>query len=46
LGAIHFRLHTLEKVGAEMSLHVLADNLKRMIAILGVPLLIQTMRAA
>src|SRR6202041_282756 len=35
MGATHFRLRTLEKVSAEMSLHVLAYNLKRMIAILG-----------
>src|SRR5271154_279473 len=46
MGATHFRLHTLEKVSAEMSLHVLAYNLKRMIAILGVQPLIQAMRAA
>jgi hypothetical protein len=31
MGATHFRLRTLEKVGAEMSLHLLADNLKRII---------------
>jgi hypothetical protein len=37
MGATHFSLRTLEKVSAEMSLHVLAYNLKRMIAILGVP---------
>ena len=35
MGATHFRLRTLEKVKTEMSLHVLAYNLKRMIAILG-----------
>ncbi len=46
MGATHFRLRTLEKVRTEMSLHVLAYNLKRMIAILGAPLLIQAMRAA
>jgi len=46
MGATHFRLRTLEKVGAEMSLHVLAYNLKRMIAVLGVQPLIQAMRAA
>ena len=46
MGATHFRLRTLEKVGAEMSLHVLAYNLKRMIAILGAQPLIQAMRAA
>jgi transposase len=46
MGATHFRLRTLEKVRAEMSLHVLAYNLKRMIAILGAQPLIQAMRAA
>ena len=44
MGATHFRLRTLEKVSAEMSLHVLAYNLKRMIAILGVQPLIQAIR--
>jgi hypothetical protein len=37
---------TLEKVRTEMSLHVLAYNLKRMIAIFRVQPLIQAMRAA
>ena len=46
MGATHFRLRTLEKVRTEMSLHVLAYNLKRMIAILGAQPLIQAMRAA
>src|SRR4029077_1475592 len=46
MGATHFSLRTLEKVSAEISLHVLAYNLKRMIAILGVQPLIQAMRAA
>jgi transposase len=32
MGATHFHLRTLEKVRTEMSLHVLAYNLKRMIA--------------
>jgi hypothetical protein len=44
MGATHFRLRTLEKAGAEMSLHILAYNLKRMIAVLGVQPLIQAMR--
>jgi hypothetical protein len=34
------------KLSAEMSLHVLAYNLKRMIAMLGVQPLMQAMRAA
>ena len=46
MGATHFRLRTLEKVRTEMSLHVLAYNLKRMIVILGVQPLIQAMRVA
>jgi hypothetical protein len=41
-----FRLRALEKIGAEMSLPVLAYNLKRMIATLGVQPLIQAMKAA
>ena len=45
MGATHFKMRTLEKVRTEMSLYVLAYNLKRMIAILGVGPLIQAMRA-
>ena len=41
MGATHFLTRTLEKVRTEMSLHVLADNLKRVIAILGVQPTIQ-----
>ena len=36
MGSTHFLTKTLEKVRTEMSLHVLAYNLKRMIQILGV----------
>ena len=35
MGATHFKTRTLDKVRTEMSLHVLAYNLKRVIAILG-----------
>jgi transposase len=45
MGSTHFLTRTLEKVGAEMSLHVLAYNLKRAIAILGVRPLVAAMRA-
>jgi hypothetical protein len=45
MGATHFKMRTLEKVSTEMSLHVLAYNLKRMIAIMGVGPLIQAIRA-
>ena len=46
MGATHFLTRTLEKVRTEISLHVLAYNLKRVIAILGVQPTIQAMRAA
>jgi transposase len=45
MGATHFKTRTIEKVQTEMSLHVLAYNLKRAIAILGVPPLMFAMRA-
>jgi hypothetical protein len=45
MGATHFRTRTLEKVRTEMSLHVLAYNLKRVISILGVQPLMAAMRA-
>jgi len=35
MGATHFKTRTLEKVRTEMSLRILANNLKRVIAILG-----------
>ena len=44
MGATHFRTRTLEKVKTEMSLHVLAYNLKRMIAMLGPHSLIEAIR--
>ena len=44
MGATHFRTRTLERVKTEMSLHVLAYNLKRVIAILGAQPLMQAMR--
>jgi transposase len=45
MGATHFLTRTLEKVRTEMSLHVLAYNLKRMIRLLGVGPLIMAIRA-
>ena len=36
MGATHFLTRTLDKVRTEMSLHVLAYSLKRMITIFGV----------
>jgi hypothetical protein len=46
MGATHFLMKTLPKVRTEMSLHVLAYNLKRMIQMFGVPRLIAAMRCA
>ena len=45
MGATHFKMRTLPKVQTEMSLHVLAYNLKRMITMFGVGPLIQAMHA-
>src|SRR5436190_5335695 len=45
MGATHFKTRTLDKVRTEMSLLVLAHNLKRVIAILGIQPLMQAMRA-
>jgi len=36
MGAAHFLTRTLKRVGTEMSLHVLAYNMKRAVTILGV----------
>jgi transposase len=45
MGATHFQTRGLEKVSTEMSLHVLAYNLKRVINILGSQSLIQAMQS-
>jgi transposase len=45
MGATHFKTRTLEKVRTEMSLHVLAYNLKRVIVIVGAQPLMEAMRA-
>ena len=44
MGATHFLTRTLDKVRTEMSLHVLAYNLKRMIAIFGAGPLMEAIR--
>jgi transposase len=43
MGATHFRMKTLKHVATEMALHVLAYNLKRVMAILGVRELLKAM---
>ncbi len=45
-GPQHFKMKTLKHVRTEMSLHVLAYNLKRMITLFGVSELIKEMQAA
>jgi len=43
MGATHFTMKTLERVSTEMSLHVLAYNIKRVLKILGVQPLLEGM---
>jgi transposase len=45
MGATHFLTRTLKRVGTEMSLHVLAYNMKRVFAIRGVGPLVAAIRA-
>jgi transposase len=45
MGATHFQMKTLKHVGTEMSLHVLAYNMKRVINILGTRQLIAAIQA-
>ncbi len=45
MGSTHFQMRTLERVSTEMSLHVLAYNMKRLITMFGVQPLIAAMRA-
>jgi transposase len=45
MGATHFKMKTLARAPTETALHVLAYNIKRVIAILGVPELIEAIWA-
>jgi len=45
MGSTHFQMRTIKRVSAEMSLHVLAYNLKRVIKILGTKQLIEAIQA-
>ncbi|MHA6721267.1 IS1182 family transposase [Sphingomonas sp. RS6] len=45
MGRGHFKTRTLKNVATEMSLHVLAYNIKRAISLVGVPRLIAAMHA-
>ncbi len=46
MGSTHFQMKTLERVSTEMSLHVLAYNIKRAISLFGVDGLILKMQTA
>jgi hypothetical protein len=46
MGSTHFLTRTLERVSTEMSLHVLAYNLKGVVKILGVTKVLKPMRLA
>lgn len=41
MGATHFKMKTLKHVATEMALHVLAYNMKRVMALIGVPELLR-----
>ena len=45
MGSAHFLTKTLDRVSTEMSLHVLAYNLKRVMKLLGVGALMEAMQA-
>jgi len=46
MGSTHFQTRRLANVGTEMSLHVLAYNLKRVISILGIAKTMKAIRLA
>ena len=46
MGTTHFLMRGLEHVGTEMSLHVLAYNLKRVMQVLGIARTMKAMRLA
>ena len=45
MGSTHFLMRRLKNIRTEMSLHVLAYNLRRLISIMGVVTLIEAIRA-
>jgi Transposase DDE domain len=44
MGAVHFLTKTLSRVSTEMSLHVLAYNLRRVMQILGIGEMLRVLR--
>ena len=45
MGSTHFLTKTIDRVSTEMSLHVLAYNLKRVMKIMGVGALMEAIQA-
>lgn len=45
MGATHFKMKTLAHVATEIALHILAYNMMRVMAVIGVPRLMEAMRA-
>jgi hypothetical protein len=45
MGATHFLTKTIPRVSTEMSLHVLAYNMKRAMQVVGIALLVAAIRA-
>ena len=45
MGYTHFQMRTLERVSTEMSLHILAYNMKRVMNIMGISTLMEAMQA-
>jgi hypothetical protein len=45
MGATHFLTKTIPRVSTEMSLHILAYNLKRAMQVVGIAPLMKAMRA-
>ena len=46
MGSAHFLMRTLHHVGTEMSLHVLAYNLKRVMSVLGIAKTMKALQSA
>lgn len=46
MGSTHFLMKTMAHVGTEMSLHVLAYNLKRVMSVMGIAEMMKAMRLA
>ena len=44
MGATHFKMKTMKHVATEMALHVLAYNMMRVIAVIGVPRLLKAIK--